>query len=514
MNEDTHSISRRDEHLRVLGLLIGLLAGAMVYWLLGGADDLDEPGRRLAAVAVLMACWWMSEAIPLAATALVPVVVFPALGVLPVSETTSSYGHPLIFLFMGGLMLGKGLEVWGAHRRLALLIISLVGTSPKRVVASVLLCGAVLSAFVSNTATAMMMLPIVGSVASLTCVQRDDDASGHAARFHACLLLSLAYGCSIGGIATLMGTPPNGFMAGFVQQELGVEISYARWLWIGVPITAIMLPICWAYMVFIAMPVRVQRVEGGKRQIKAMLRELGVMTRPELLAVLIFSLTALLWISHGWLEGALGLPRVHDASIAIFGALMMFVCPSGQQKQRRVLNWAQAQQIPWGILLLFGGGLALASGVSNTGLDVWIGQQVANLGNPGELPMLGGMCTLIVFLTEMTSNTATTSTMLPVLTALAEGLGVAPMKLVLVATVGASCAFMLPVATPPNAIVFASGKVTIRQMAKAGLGLNIIAIVVITLFVWLFADELLGLDRPDVEAVPTQTMPISDAPAS
>jgi sodium-dependent dicarboxylate transporter 2/3/5 len=205
---------------------------------------------------------------------------------------------------------------------------------------------------------------------------------------------------------------------------------------------------------------------------------------------------------------------VHDASIAIFGALMMFVCPSGQQKQRRVLNWAQAQQIPWGILLLFGGGLALASGVSNTGLDVWIGQQVANLGNPGELPMLGGVCTLIVFLTEMTSNTATTSTMLPVLTALAEGLGVAPMKLVLVATVGASCAFMLPVATPPNAIVFASGKVTIRQMAKAGLGLNIIAIVVITLFVWLFADELLGLDRPDVEAVPTQTMPISDAPAS
>jgi sodium-dependent dicarboxylate transporter 2/3/5 len=489
MNEDTHHISQRDEYLRVIGLAAGVLAAVLVYWLLGGASDLGEPGRRLAAIAALMACWWVTEAIPLAATALVPVVCFPMLGVQPIDATTSSYGHPLIFLFMGGLMLGKGLELWGAHKRLALLIIAVVGTSPKRVVASVMLSGAVLSAFVSNTATAMMMLPIVASVAALTCAGSDE----HSDRFHVCLLLSLAYGCSIGGIATLMGTPPNAFMAGFVDKQLGIEISYARWLWIGVPITLTMLPLSWAYMVFVAIPVRIKRVEGGKQQIRSMRRELGPMRRAEATIVAIFTLTALLWITHAWIESAFNLPKVSDAAIAIFGALLMFICPTGQPHQRRIMNWEHAQQIPWGILILFGGGLSLASAVSHTGLDVWIGQQVASMGNPGELPMLGGVCALIVFLTEMTSNTATTSTMLPVLTALAEGLGVAPIKLVLVATLGASCAFMLPVATPPNAIVFASGKVTIRQMAKAGLGLNLIAIVVITLIVWLGAEPLLGL---------------------
>ena len=490
MNEGTHHISRRDERLRMAGFIAGIALGLVVYWLLGGASDLGEPGRRLAGIAVLMACWWVTEAIPISATALIPIVIFPVLGVLDINDTTSSYGHPLIFLFMGGLMLGKGLELWGAHKRLALMIISIVGTSPKRVVASVMLSGAVLSAFVSNTATAMMMLPIVASVAALTCNKEDAQGDG----FHVCLLLSLAYGCSIGGISTLMGTPPNAFMAGFVDKQLGIEISYAQWLWIGVPITLTLLPICWVYMVYIAMPVRIERVAGGKQQIRAMRREQGRMTRPEARMVAIFTLTAILWITHGWIENALGLPKVSDAGISVFGALLMFVCPSGREDQRRIMVWHQAQQIPWGILILFGGGLALASGVSHTGLDAWIGQQVAGMGNPGELPMLAGVCALIVFLTELTSNTATTSTMLPVFTALADGLGVAPIKLVLVATLGASCAFMLPVATPPNAIVFASGKVSIKQMAKVGFGLNIIAIVVITLIVWLGATPLLGLD--------------------
>lgn len=489
MNEGTHHITRRDERFRMAGFFGGIALGLVVYWLLGGSNDLGEPGRRLAGVAVIMACWWVTEAIPISATALIPIVIFPLLGVLDIDETTSSYGHPLIFLFMGGLMLGKGLELWGAHKRLALMIISIVGTSPKRVVASVMLSGAVLSAFVSNTATAMMMLPIVASVAALTC--NKDDAKGDG--FHVCLLLSLAYGCSIGGISTLMGTPPNAFMAGFVDKQLDIEITYAQWLWIGVPITLTLLPLCWVYMVYFAMPVRIERVAGGKQQIRAMRREQGKMTRPEARMVAIFTLTAILWITHGWIENALGLPKVSDAGISVFGALLMFVCPSGREDQRRIMVWHQAQQIPWGILILFGGGLALASGVSHTGLDAWIGQQVAGMGNPGELPMLGGVCALIVFLTELTSNTATTSTMLPVFTALADGLGVAPIKLVLVATLGASCAFMLPVATPPNAIVFASGKVSIRQMAKAGLGLNLIAIVVITLFVWLGAEPLLGI---------------------
>lgn len=491
MNEDTHPISKRHERVRMGGLVLGLLGAGAVYALLGGASDLSDPGRRLAALATLMALWWVTEAIPLAATALLPVFAFPVLGILPVESTTRSYGHPLIFLFMGGLMLGRGLEQWGAHKRAALIIISLVGTSPKRVVGSVMLSGAVLSALVSNTATAMMMLPIVGSVAALTAGADEGDPGGHKARFHTCLLLALAYGCSIGGIATLMGTPPNGIMAAFAQESLGERISYAGWLRVGGPVALVMLPLCWAYLVFVALPVRVRRVEGGRMQIRSMLRELGPVSRPEGWAMGIFAVTALLWITHAWIEDALGLPRLHDASIAILGALAMFIVPSGREEPRRIIAWEQAQQIPWGILLLFGGGLTLATAVTHTGLDVWIGQQAARMGNPGELPMLAGVCALIVFLTEMTSNTATTSTMLPVLVALGGELGIEPMKLVLVATLGASCAFMLPVATPPNAIVFASGRVSIRQMARTGLGLNVISIVVITLFVWRFALPLL-----------------------
>ena len=500
MNEDIHHINRRAELLRIIGFVSGIAAAILLYLFLDGSDGLSEPGRRLAAMAILMACWWVTEAVPLAATALVPIVMFPFMGILPITETTASYSNPLIFLFMGGLMLGKGLEVWGAHQRLALVIISMVGTSPKRLVASVLLCGAVLSAFVSNTATAMMMLPIVGSVAALTAGEGTNTSEAEGLKFHVCLLLSLAYGCSIGGIATLMGTPPNGFMAGFVDLELGIDISYARWLGIGLPISLSMLPLCWIYLVYFATPVKIKQVPGGREQIKGMLRELGPMHGPEAMVVAVFVLTALMWVLHGWIESALGLPRIHDASIGIFGAFLLFLLPTGQDTQRRLLTWEQAQQIPWGILILFGGGLSLATAVSFTGLDQWIGQQGAGMSGLSELPLLLGVCILIVFLTHMTSNTATASTMLPVLVALSDGMGVAPIKLVLIATIGASCAFMLPIATPPNAIVFASGKLTIQQMAKAGFGLNLIAILFVTTVVWLFAEPLLNLTPDELNA--------------
>lgn len=500
MNEDTRGIRLSESLIHDIGLLAGPVLAVGMYLYLARFPELGEDGRRLAAITTLMATWWVTEAIPLAATAMVPIVSFPVLGILSITDTGAQYGHPLIFLFMGGLMMGKGLERWGAHRRLALLIILLVGTSPRRIVAGVMLAAALLSAFVSNTATAMMMLPIVGSIGLLASGEgegederEDDDADPESTgRFHTCLLLALAYGCSIGGIATIMGTPPNGFMAGFMRNEMDIEMTYARWLGMGVPLSVVLLPLAWAYLVFLAMRVRVRTIPGGKAHIRERLADLGSMGSGEILALSIFSLTALLWVTHGWIESWLGLPTVDDGAIAILGALLMFAVPVNRDRTKRVLNWDHAEKIPWGILILFGGGLALAQGVTGTGFDTWIGQRIAEIGDPGELGLLAGTSTLIVFLTEITSNTATTSTMLPVLSAAAESMEISAAKLVVVAAVSASCAFMLPVATPPNAIVFSTGRITIRQMALVGLGLNLIAIVVISLLVWLGADVLLG----------------------
>ncbi len=510
MNEDTRNVTHPPSKSHDIGLVLGPLLAIVVYVLLKDATGLDEPARRLAGVAVLMATWWVSEAIPLAATALIPVVAFPLLGILAIDETTVRYGHKLIFLFMGGLMLGKGLERWGAHKRLALMIILIVGTSPRQIVAGIMLASAVLSGFVSNTATAMMMLPIVLSIGVLAA--GEDYESRTAKRFNVCLLLALAYGASIGGVATITGTPPNGFLAGFMTQELGIEMSYARWLRLGIPLAVIMLPISWAYLVFLAMPVRVADIPGGRQYIRERLSALGPMQSAELLSIVIFGLTALMWITHGWIESWFqngpipNFPRIDDATIAIGGALLMFIVPTDRTRQTRVLSWNHAGSIPWGVLILFGGGLALAKGVTNTGLDTWIGQQIATLGNPGELPLLGGITTLIVFLTEITSNTATTSTMLPVLAAVGEGMGIDPTLLVIAAAVSASCAFMLPVATPPNAIVFASGRISIKQMALAGFGLNLICIVVISIMVWAFATKFLGLESEKSALIEPQSV--------
>lgn len=475
-----------------MGLLAGPVVGVAIYLALGDAADLTEPGRRLAGVAVLMAIWWVSEAVPLSATALIPIVAFPVLGVLPVEDTTARYAHKLIFLFMGGLMLGVGLQRWDAHKRLALLIILLVGTGPRRIVAGIMLSSGILSAFVSNTATTMMMLPIVLAVGALA-IGDNDETTPHARRYYLCLLLALAYGANLGGVATITGTPPNGLLAGFMTQEMGIEMTYARWLALGVPLASVMLPIAWGYLVFIAAPVRIDDAPGGRRYMRERLRELGPMSRAEITAVAIFSLTALAWVFHGVIEDRSKMPPIDDASIAIGGAVLMFIAPSGDEEHARIISWRDAERIPWGILILFGGGLALAKAVTHSGLDAWIGGMIAAMGSPGELPLIGGVTVLIGMLTNITSNTATTSTMLPVLSAVGDGLGVDATLLVIAAAVSSSCAFILPIATPPNAIVFSSGRIGIAQMARAGVGLNLIATLVITLMVWGLARPLLGL---------------------
>lgn len=477
------------------GLLIGPAAAGAVYILLANAT-LDEPARRLAAVTVLMAVWWITEAIPLAATALLPLVLFHPLGIQKIGDATDGYAHPLVFLFMGGLLLGQGLERWGAHRRLALHVILLVGTSPRRIVAGVMLAAALLSAFVSNTATAMMMLPIVTSIALLAGGDAPDRPEARS--YAVCLLLGLAYASSIGGVMTLTGTAPNGILAAFMRDELGTPLTWGGWLRLGVPLVAVLLPVSWAVLVYVSSPVRIAAIPGGRSHIRGLLDRMGRPGRGEVLAMGVFALTAASWILHApvtaWLNnGRTGTDRwigLHDAAIAIGGASLLFALPAGQG--RRVLDWRSAERIPWGVLLLFGGGLSLASAFGATGLDAWLGGLLAGAKGVHPFVLLLGVTAMIVFMTELTSNTATTSTMLPVLGAAAGGLGVEAQPLVIAAAVGASCAFMLPVATPPNAIVFSSGRVTIRDMAKAGLWLNLASIVIIAALVGGLGGRLLG----------------------
>lgn len=483
--------------IRAIGLWAGPAMALGLYLMLGSAT-LDEPARRLAAVTTLMAAWWITEAIPLAATALLPLVLFQPLGIQPIGDASRGYAHPLVFLFMGGLILGQGLERWGAHRRLALVVILLVGTSPRRIVAGVMLSAALLSAFVSNTATAMMMVPIVTSIALLA---GGDDPDGPDARSYAtCLLLGLAYASSIGGTMTITGTPPNGILASYMQDSLDRPLSWGHWLRFGVPLVVVMLPLAWVILVYVASPVRIGSIPGGRAHIRGLLDRMGGASRGEKMAIGVFALTAVLWIGHqpvtGWINDRLasagkpGIPGLHDAAVGIGGALLLFLLPAGQGK--RVLEWKHAQRIPWGVLLLFGGGLSLAGAFGATGLDVWIGGLLAVAKGVHPMLILLGVTTLIVFLTELTSNTATTSAMLPVLGSAAAGMGVQAEPLVIAAAVAASCAFMLPVATPPNAIVFSSGRVTIGRMARAGLWMNGASILVITLLVGLLGHWLLG----------------------
>lgn len=479
--------------VQTIGVWLGPVAALAVYALLSGAT-LDEPARRLAAVVVLMAVWWVTEAIPLAATALIPLVLFHPLGIVPIRQAAAGYADPVIFLFMGGLMLGQALERWGAHRRLALHVILAVGTGPRQLVAGVMIAAALLSAFVSNTATAVMMLPIVSSIALLA--GGDEPGSPHARRYSVCLLIGLAWACSIGGLATITGSPPNGILVGFMADQLETQVSWGQWLLIGLPVTLVLLPAAWFVLVFVATPVRIGAIAGGRGHIRTLLERMGRPVRGERVTIAVFALAAAAWILHAPITARLNAGRgagdrlvgLQDASIAIGAALLLFVLPAGRGV--RVMDWKTAEKIPWGVLLLFGGGLSLASAFGATGLDVWLGGLLAGMGSPSPILVVLGVTGLIIFMTELTSNTATTSTMLPVLAAAAEGLGMDAKPLVIAAALSASCAFMLPVATPPNAIVFGSGQVTIRDMVRAGLWMNLISIGVITAYISLIGPRL------------------------
>jgi len=432
-----------------------------------------------------MAAWWLTEAISIYATALLPLALLPVTGARTVLETASPYGHPLIFLFMGGFLLALTMQRWGFDKRVALSTLRFVGARPRYIVAGFMAVTAGLSMWVSNTATAVMMLPIAISVIHVAEAghdQRDRPIPG----FAVCLLLGIAYAASIGGVGTLIGTPPNLFLASYIQSHLGQEISFVRWMAVGVPFVALFLPITWWLLTHVLHPVGQQPLAGVEERVGEAHAALGRWTRGERITATVFLATAMAWLLRPALVtleigGARPLAGLSDTGIAIAAALVLFATPVDWRRGVYALDWPTAVKLPWGILVLFGGGLSLAGAIEHTGLGAFLGTQVGGLAGVPPLVLTAIVAGLVIFLTELTSNTATTATFLPILAGLAPALGVEVLVLIVPAAIAASCAFMLPVATPPNAVVFGSERITLPQMARAGVWLNIIGIALITL---------------------------------
>jgi sodium-dependent dicarboxylate transporter 2/3/5 len=498
----SRTLSKLRPTIRRVGLVAGPVLAVICYLALphqytdpsGAVVNFDAPGRATLAVMVWMAAWWLTEAISLSATAILPLVLFPVLGVGDMRSAAAPYANPLIFLFMGGFILALAMQRWQLDRRIALLTLRVVGAEPTRMVGGFMLATAVLSMFVSNTATTAMMLPIGLSVIGLVRPTDGEAAVAserHGGNFSVCLMLGIAYAASIGGIGTIIGTPPNALLVGFVRDSIDaphrMDISFARWLGIGLPLVAVFLPVVWLLLTRVVFPVRLVAIEGGGEFVRDELRKLGPAGRGEWTTCMVFAATAAAWILRPvlvtleWPAGSRPLAGLSDAGIAMGGALLLFVLPVEWRSGTFAMNWETAKRLPWGILLLFGGGLSLASAVQTAHVGEFIGSGVGALPDLPTVGLVLVVATLVIFLTELTSNTATTATLLPILAALAPGLGAHPYMLIFPATLAASCAFMMPVATPPNALVFGSGHVTIRQMVKAGLWLNFIGVILITL---------------------------------
>ena len=489
--------------MRAVGLALGLTMALLAWWIVPrqvsdaeGQAILDPSGRAVAAMGVLMAVWWVTGALPIPATSLVPIVFLPLFvgSHFTVADAVRPYADPIVFLFLGGFLLAIAMQRWGLHRRIALRVVLLVGTRPSALVAGVMAATAVVSMWVSNTATAVMMLPIAMSLIDVARSRRDvnlsdtDRTPSAAGRgvsgvgerhFALCLLLGTAYAASVGGVGTLVGTPPNALLAGFLRETRGIELDFARWMAIGVPFVVVFLPLVWLVLTRWIYPVRGVEIPGGRALIRRQLADLGPMSRGEWTVFIVFILAATAWIMPPLLKTAglwTPLAGLSDTVVAVAAALVLFAIPVDRRVGRFALDWEATTLLPWGTLLLFGGGLSLASAVDRSGLSAYFAGFAAGLqGWPVPL-VLAAILALLVFLGEFTSNTATIAIFLPILAALAETLHLDPLMLLIPATIAVSLGFMMPVGTPPNAMVFGTGRVTMGQMCRAGFVLNLLGI--------------------------------------
>jgi sodium-dependent dicarboxylate transporter 2/3/5 len=483
---------------------IMIFFGPMVYFALQAVEppqSMPILAWDVLCITIWMAIWWVSEVVPIAVTALLPIVLFPLTGALSIEATTAAYGDKFVFLYLGGFLLAIAIEKWELHRRIALSIIRLIGNNLKLIILGFMIATAFLSMWISNTATSVMMLPIGAAIINQLWddpkTERDEKGI-----FGKALMLSIAYSASIGGIATLIGTPPNLVLAGVVQKFYGIEITFYQWLKLGLPISLVLLAISWKYLTTFAFDLKGMRLPGGKAEIARLLHELGAMTKQEKIVLTVFILTALGWITRSFLLQPV-LPFLDDTVIAIFAGITLFLLPSGKE-HGRILVWEDAVKIPWGIIILFGGGMALAKAFEETGLAVWIGQQLSSLENLPLILLVLVLVTAVNFLTEVTSNLATTAMLLPILAPMALAMQIHPYFLLVAATLAASCAFMLPVATPPNAVVFGAGYLKIKDMTRAGIWLNLLSILIITLVIYFLLPVIWGIE---VSVIPEVFLP-------
>lgn len=484
--------------IQSVGLVLGPVLFLLTEWFFRPAE-LDPEGRAVLAITLWMAAWWVTEAVPIAATALLPMVLFPLTGALSASETLTYYSGRLVILLMGGFMLANAITRWNLHRRIALSIIALIGGKLPTIVLGFMLACAALSMWISNTATSVMMMPIGLAVirqlsGSFKTAGIDEEQFGRA------LMLAIAYACSIGGMATLVGTPTNLIFTGVVRELYGVEISFTQWFIFGLPISLILLFLVWRYLTRYAFHLPSTGLgAAGSQEIQRQLRELGPIRTPELRTLIIFGAVAVAWIFRATVLET-WIPAIDDTIIAVIGVLLMFILPAGDGKGARILDWKTAEAIPWGILLLLGGGFAIAGGFGATGLAVFLGEQLAALQFLPVFVLLLVIIAAVNFLTELTSNVATASMLMPILAALAFSIDFHPYGLMVGATLAATCAFMLPIATPPNMVVFGSGYLTIPVMIRVGFLLNLLSIVIVALMVYFVLPYLWGIELNDFPA--------------
>jgi sodium-dependent dicarboxylate transporter 2/3/5 len=454
---------------------IGLILGPVIFVLiiLYGPDDLCWEATVVAAATAWIAIWWLSEAIPIYATALLPIVLFPLFGVMKVGDVTAQYGNQIVFLMIGAFFIAIAMEKWDLHLRIALNIVNIIGMGPRKIIAGFMIATAFLSAWISNTSTALVMMPIGTAVIAHLSSKKTDPV------FNVALMLSIAYAASIGGMATLIGTPPNLIFAGIYQSMFNEEISFLEWASWGFPLAALMLLIAWFYLTRIIYHIPVEEIPGSREVIKNEIVKQGRITKEEIHVLIIFCLVAVLWMSRGLLWGKY-VPLVSDASVAVMGALLLFIIPA--RNGTRLLIWEDTVKVPWGVAILFGGGFAIASAFIETGLAEWVSSSLLFLSSTSIFLIILLVVTITKILTEFTSNTATSTILMPIAASLAISLNIPPLGIMVAIAIASSLAFMMPVATPPNAIIFGSGFVTVPQMAKAGLWLNIFTIGIVTVF--------------------------------
>jgi sodium-dependent dicarboxylate transporter 2/3/5 len=481
------------QQIKIISLLTGIVIALFFY--LVNPFSVSAKAAVVLAVAMLMITWWVTEALPMPVVALLPLILFPILGISEIKAVAVSYADPNIFLFMGGFMLGLAIEKWNLHRRIALGIVKITGTSGNRIVLGFILATGFISMWISNTATTMMMFPIALSV--IHVMKDSNDGSGNMKHFNLALMLSIAYASNFGGIATIVGTPPNVAFVGFYEKNYNTNIDFIDWMLLCMPVAVVLLVALYLVLTRVLFRNRIQSSEAARQYIQEEYTALGPLSVPEKRVLLIFICTALLWIFKDLINAAQQQLRLDDTIIALTGAVILFICPSGSGKQADnlneagesewqggVLEWGDTKKMAWGILLLFGGGIALAGALERAGLIQQMGEWLSQFAGGGSFLLVLMVTVLSIFISEVMSNIAQVIVFSPVVCSLATAIGMNPMILGIAMTLASSCASMMPMGTPPNAIAFASGHIRIKQMMRAGFVMNIVAITLITLFCW------------------------------